>query len=103
MADIIKKYNIRNYVFAFMQNENKKLNIYLKTNFNDNQVSKNISYELSKEDEERQKKIQLIEEEKEKERIKRLTLSDTHAFNTYDAIHQRMIGRYFINHGFHLY
>ena len=54
---------------------------------------KNISYELSKEDEERQKKIQLIEEEKEKERIKRLTLSDTHAFNTYDAIHQRMIGR----------
>ena len=29
-----------------MQNENKKLNIYLKTNFNDNQVSKNISYEL---------------------------------------------------------
>ena len=46
VVDIIKKYNIRNYVFAFMQNENKKLNIYLKTNFNDNQVSKNISYEL---------------------------------------------------------
>ena len=46
VEDIVKKYNIRNYVFAFMQNENKKLNIYLKTNFNDNQVSKNISYEL---------------------------------------------------------
>ena len=45
--DLIKKYNTENYFFVLMQNENKKLNIYLKTNFNNNAVSKNISYEIN--------------------------------------------------------
>ena len=30
---------------------------------------------------------------KEEERIKRLNLSDEKAFNTYDAIHMRMLGQ----------
>ena len=54
---------------------------------------KNISYELSKEDLEKQKYIHLNEEKKEKERINRLNTSDNNAFSTYDAIHQRMLGR----------
>ena len=29
-----------------IQNQDKKLNIYLKTNFNNNQISKNISYKF---------------------------------------------------------
>tara|TARA_B100000686_G_scaffold354075_1_gene462520 strand:+ start:1885 stop:2925 length:1041 start_codon:yes stop_codon:yes gene_type:complete len=53
----------------------------------------NISYELSKEDLEKQKYIRLMEEKKEEERIKRLNITDNNAFNTYDAIHQRMLGR----------
>ena len=54
---------------------------------------KNISYSMGVEDEEKQRYIQLMEEKKEKERIRRLEKSDKHAFSTYDAIHQRMLGR----------
>jgi len=42
----INKYDVKNYVFALMDYENKKLNIHLKTNFNDNKISKNISHEI---------------------------------------------------------
>ena len=58
-----------------------------------NTERKNISYEMSQEDLEKQKKIQIMEERREEERIKRLQKSDQHAFSTYDAIHQRMLGR----------
>ena len=44
---IINKYNTKNYVFAFIQKRNKKLNIYLKTNLNNNKTSKNISYNIN--------------------------------------------------------
>ena len=44
--NLIKKYNISNYVFTLMNFQNKQLNVYLKTNFNNNEISKNISYEL---------------------------------------------------------
>lgn len=43
---IIQKYNTNNYVFLLIENENKKLNIYLKTNFNNNRTSKNIFYKI---------------------------------------------------------
>ena len=43
----INKYNVKNYVFALMDYQNKKLSIHLKTNFNNNVISKNISYEVS--------------------------------------------------------
>ena len=42
----INKYDIKNYVFALMDYQNKKLNIHLKTNFNNNKISKNITYEI---------------------------------------------------------
>ena len=58
-----------------------------------NTERKNISYEMSQEDLEKQKKIQIMEEKREEERIKRLQQSDQRAFSTYDAIHQRMLGR----------
>ena len=58
-----------------------------------NAERKNISYSMSVEDEEKQKHIHLMEEKKEKERIRRLEKSDQRAFSTYDAIHQRMLGR----------
>ena len=42
----INKYDVKNYVFALMDYQNKKLNIHLKTNFNNNKISKNISHEI---------------------------------------------------------
>ena len=48
---------------------------------------------MTVEDEEKQRHIHLMEEKKEKERIRRLEKSDQRAFSTYDAIHQRMLGR----------
>lgn len=42
----VHKYNVKNYVFALMDYQNEKLNIHLKTNFNNNKISKNISYEI---------------------------------------------------------
>jgi len=42
----VNKYNIKNYVFTLMHHENKLLNIYLITNFNNKKTNKNISYEL---------------------------------------------------------
>ena len=58
-----------------------------------NTERKSISYEMSQEDLEKQKKIQIMEEKREEERVKRLQQSDQSAFSTYDAIHQRMLGR----------
>ena len=43
----VNKYDVKNYVFAIMDYENKKLNIHLKTNFNNNKNSKNISYDIN--------------------------------------------------------
>jgi len=44
--DLIYKYDTKNYVFMMMIYEGKKLNIYLKTNFNNNVLTKNIKYKL---------------------------------------------------------
>tara|TARA_Y100000590_G_C15594042_1_gene967265 strand:+ start:40 stop:1113 length:1074 start_codon:yes stop_codon:yes gene_type:complete len=44
---LVSKYNIKNYVFALMDYQDEKLNIYLKTNFKNNKVSKNISHKIS--------------------------------------------------------
>tara|TARA_Y100000590_G_scaffold465573_1_gene638267 strand:+ start:311 stop:1393 length:1083 start_codon:yes stop_codon:yes gene_type:complete len=46
IKSLVNKYNINNYVFALLEHNNKKLNIYIKTNFENNEVSKNISYKL---------------------------------------------------------
>ena len=43
---LVNKYDIKNYVFALMNYQDKKLNIYLKINFNNNKISKNILYEV---------------------------------------------------------
>ena len=43
---LINKYDIKNYIFALINYENTTLDIHLKTNFNNNMTSKNISYEL---------------------------------------------------------
>ena len=58
-----------------------------------NYERENISYKISDEDLRKQKNIELMEERKEKERIKRLKESDQQAFSTYEALHQRMMGR----------
>jgi len=44
--NLVNKYDIKNYVFAFMDYQNAKLNIYIKTNFKGNQISKNIFYDI---------------------------------------------------------
>jgi hypothetical protein len=43
---LVNKYGEENYVFVLMDYEKVLLNIYLKTNFNNNTTSKNISYEI---------------------------------------------------------
>ena len=43
---LVNKYDIKNYVFALMDYQNEKLNIYFKTNFNNKKMSKNILYEV---------------------------------------------------------
>jgi len=45
--DFVNKYNTKNYVFTLIHHQNKQLNVYIKTNFNNNKISKNITYELN--------------------------------------------------------
>ena len=47
VGPLVNKYNIKSYVFALMNYQNSKLNVYLKTNFGEDVVSKNISYDLN--------------------------------------------------------
>ena len=44
--DFVSKYDIKNYVFALMNHQNTQMSIYIRTNFNDDKTSKNITYEL---------------------------------------------------------
>ena len=43
---LVNKYNVKSYVFALMDYQDKKLNIHVKTNFNNNKISKNFLYEV---------------------------------------------------------
>ena len=43
---LVNKYDIKNYVFALIDYQNQKLNIHIKTNFNNNMINKNFSYEV---------------------------------------------------------
>ena len=47
ISDLVNKYNIDNYVFAFMEYSKDQLNVYVKTNFNNNKISKNILYNVN--------------------------------------------------------
>ena len=42
----VNKYDVKNYVFALMDYQDEKLNVHLKTNFNNNKTSKNILYDI---------------------------------------------------------
>ena len=44
---LVNKYDIKNYVFALIDYQNNKLNIHIKTNFNNNIINKNFSYEVN--------------------------------------------------------
>ena len=44
--DLVNKYDVKNYVFALMDYQSAALKIHIKTNFNNNKISKNISYEV---------------------------------------------------------
>ena len=46
--DFIDSYNVDNFAFAIMNYEKENLNIHIKTNFNNNKSSKNISYKITK-------------------------------------------------------
>ena len=43
---LVNKYDVKSYVFALMDYQNKKLNVHVKTNFNNNKISKNFLYEV---------------------------------------------------------
>jgi len=45
--NFVNKYDIKHYVFALIHYQNMQMKIYVKTNFNNNKTSKNITYELS--------------------------------------------------------
>ena len=47
VKDFVGKYDVKNYVFALINYNQKKLNIHLKANFNENSISKNFTYELN--------------------------------------------------------
>ena len=44
--DIVNKYDVSNYALLLMDYNNKMLNIHIKTNFEKNKMSKNISYDI---------------------------------------------------------
>ena len=46
IESLVNKYDVENYVFTLMDYENKNLKIYIRTNFNNNLISKNVSYDL---------------------------------------------------------
>ena len=46
IENLVKKYDVGNYVFAFIDQQEKKLNIHLKINFNNNKINRNISYKI---------------------------------------------------------
>ena len=43
---LVNKYDVKNYVFALIDYQNKKINIHIKTNFNNNKINKNFLYEI---------------------------------------------------------
>ena len=47
IENLVKKYNTKNYAFSLINYRNKLLSIYLKTNFNNNEVSKNMSFAIN--------------------------------------------------------
>ena len=49
---LVNKYDVKSYVFALMDYQNKKLNVHVKTNFNNNKISKNFLYEVENIDDE---------------------------------------------------
>ncbi len=44
--NLVNKYDVKNYTFSLMSYKNKKLNVHLKINFNNNIINKNLSYSL---------------------------------------------------------
>jgi hypothetical protein len=44
---LVNKYNTKNYVFALMDYYDSTLNIYIKTDFSNNKITKNISYKIN--------------------------------------------------------
>ena len=46
VGSLVNKYDVKNYVFALMDYQNKQLNIHVKTNFKNNKISKNFLYEV---------------------------------------------------------
>tara|TARA_Y100000310_G_scaffold327287_1_gene393383 strand:- start:575 stop:1672 length:1098 start_codon:yes stop_codon:yes gene_type:complete len=42
---LVNKYDVKSYVFALLDYQDKKLNIHIKTNFNNNKTNKNFLYE----------------------------------------------------------
>jgi len=48
VESLIYKYDVKNYAFTLMNYNNKKIKIYLKTNFEGSLVSKNFSYDLER-------------------------------------------------------
>jgi len=46
VGSLVNKYDVKNYVFALMDYQNKQLNIHVKTNFKNNKISKNFIYEV---------------------------------------------------------
>ena len=47
IENLVKKYDVSNYVFAFIDQQQKKINIHLKINFNNNKINRNILYKIN--------------------------------------------------------
>jgi len=47
IKEIVGKYNNNNYAFVFIYYKNKKIKVHIKTNFENNSISKNFSYSIN--------------------------------------------------------
>ncbi len=43
---LVNKYDVKNYVFALIDHQNNKMSVHIKTNFNNNMISKNFLYTI---------------------------------------------------------
>lgn len=90
--------NYRDYKDAFTNScliDTKSISTIRRAkNINDMESSRsNISYQMNQEDQKEYALKKQKEEQEEQNRLQRLQQFEENAFNTYDRIHQRMLGR----------
>ena len=61
ISSLVNKYDIKNYTFAIIDYNNENLKIHIKTKFEENKMSKNIFYKISKINDKKELNLILID------------------------------------------